>query len=579
MVDLKRLVAVSTGKKVADLCIQRAQVVNVHTCEIIKTDVLIDQGVFAGFRSYGTGEATEIYDAHDKYMLPGFIDGHVHIESSQLSVPVFSQLLLRRGTTTVIADPHEIVNCCGMNGLDYMMKTSADIPLSVYFMIPSCVPCSPFETSGAVIEADEIAQWIDNPRILGLGELMNYPGVLFGDDQVMSKIDVAHHADKFIDGHFPSPLPQDLDAYVAMGIRDDHESTTASEAQEKLRRGMYLLVRQGTICQDEEALLPLITKDNFRHCLFCTDDRHAESLIEEGSIDNNVRLAIKNGLDLFIAISMATINSAECFHLDDRGAIDPGKRADFSLVEDLHDLFMHRVYVEGTLIAEDQKMQESLLPLPIDLSVFCTINYGDLREEKLVLPLRSNRVKTIGLHPHTIITEAGRDTVETKDGHFVYSPAHDVVKIAVVERHHGTGNVGLALLEGYGIKTGAIATTIAHDSHNIICCGTTDSDMYLAIKTLKENHGGLVLVNKGEVLAHVSLPIAGLMSNGGAQELADSIHDINIIAREKLGILPDFDPFMTLSFLALPVVPSYKITDKGLFDVNMMKFVGIENND
>jgi adenine deaminase len=427
--------------------------------------------------------------------------------------------------------------------------------------------------------ADDIAKRIDNERVLGLGEMMNYPGVLAADPMVLDKIAVAHKAGKLIDGHAPSLEGIGLDAYAAMGIRDDHECTTVEEARERLRRGMYVLVRQGTVCQDELRLLPAVTMANFRHCLFCTDDRQVASLLEEGSINNNVRLAVAHGFDPLMAISMATINSAECFRLSDRGAIDPGLRADFSLVDNLKDFKIHRVYVEGRLVAEGEQMLEPATPGEVGDKVLCNINIGSFSKGKLVLPLSQGHVRTIRLKEGGVVTEAGEASVKVVDGHFVHDPTLDVVKVCVLERHHGTGNIGLALLEGYGIKRGAVATTVAHDSHNIICCGCNDDDMYLAIETLKENHGGMVAVEGGKVLGKLSHPIAGLMSNRKASEVAESLKELGNLAWERLGVSKQYDPFMTLCFMALPVIPVYKVTDLGLFDVSKFSLVDIEIKD
>lgn len=569
---------IKTASKVllADTCIKNSKIIDVFSKEIFEADVLISGKYFAGFAEVGKGKAKKIIEAEGKYLIPGFIDSHVHIESSHCSPAVFSNLVVPNGTTTIVADPHEICNCFGLDALDYMLEASKDLPLHAFFVIPSCVPATPFEHSGATLLASDIAKRIKNDRILGLGEMMNYPGVINCDKAVIDKIQLAKDNNKFIDGHSPNIFDSDLDAYAAAGILNDHECATVDEMKDRIRRGLYVMIRQGTVCQDELNLLKGVNNQNYNRCLFCTDDRQAESLIDEGSINNNVRLAVEAGLDPIIAICIASINSAICYNLRDRGAIAPGYRADFSLVSSLTDFKMEKVFTDGKLVAENGSMIKPSIPIELPSSISAKMNVKDFTIDKLNLPLTSSSVRTIDIIPGGVVTKAGVNDVEIENGSFKFDKTKDISKIAVIERHKGTGNVAVALLKGYGIKKGAIATSVAHDSHNIIVCGTNDKDMKVAVDELIKINGGMVLAKDNEIIGSFAHPIAGLMSNESGAIVKKELNLLVEKAYRELEVDRDLDPFMTLCFMSLPVIPEYKITDMGLFDVTKFEFVDVQ---
>lgn len=507
-------------------------------------------------------------------MAPGFINGHVHIESSHLSPAEFARLVVPHGTTTVIADPHEICNVCGIAGLDYMLKASENLPLTAYLQIPSCVPSTPFENSGAVLLAKDIATRMDNPRILGLGELMNYVGTANADSDVLDKIMVAKNAGKVVDGHAPAIQGAYLDAYSASGVCNDHECATGEELRDRIRRGMYVLIRQGSACHDERNLLKGVDKHNADRCLFCTDDRQPKSLVEEGDIDNNIRIALSEGFDAPTAVAIASLNAAQCYGLKDRGAIAPGLRADFVLVDNLEDFNVKDVYCSGRLVASNGSY---LAPdVHVDpVGVSGCMNVKGFSPARLALKLSGNSVRTIDIIPGSVVTEEGRAVVSVKNGVWERDE-QDIVKIAVVERHNGTGNVGLGLIRNYGLRGGAVATSVAHDSHNIIVVGDSDSDMTVAVEKLIELGGGIVVVKDGKVLDFIQQEIAGLMTDKPGIYVEEKISSMQALARKELGINDNVDPFMTLCFMALPVIPAIKITDMGLFDVTKFAFTPIE---
>lgn len=574
--QLKQLIDVAAGRVPADLRITNCRVVDVFNKEVFESDVLVCQGRIAGFGGESFPEAEHTVDAKGRYLVPGFIDSHVHIESSHCSPGEFSRLVVPCGTTTVIADPHEICNVCGIDGLDYMLEASEGLPLQVFMMIPSCVPATPFENAGATMLADSIVTRIDHPRVLGLGELMDYFGVVNADDAILDKLMVTRKAGKSVDGHSPALAGSALDAYSASGVRTDHECDTPEELRDRVRRGMYVLLRQGSACRNVLNLLGGVNESNERRCLFCTDDRQPMSILQEGHIDNNIRLAVGGGLDPLTAIRIATINSAECFGLRDRGAIAPGYRADFSLIDDLEKFHIHEVFVGGELVAEEGKYLFDN-PHVEPKNVSGRMNVAGFSAKKLSLPLKSTPVHTIDIIPGGVVTALGTADVTVSDsGEWVHDPQQDVVKLAVVERHHGTGNVGVALLRNYGITGGAIATSIAHDSHNIIVVGDNDSDMVCAVEELIRLGGGVTMVQKGRVLDSLPLPIAGLMTDQSGVYVDKMLNSMHKVALERLHVSPDVDPFMTLCFMALPVIPAVKLTDVGLFDVTQFKFIPVE---
>ena len=572
---LKKLIDTGMGRQQADLCIKNAKVVDVFNLDIFESNIYISDGYIAGFGDDGFPEAKETYDAKGAYIAPGLIDAHVHIESSHLSPCGFSSIVVPHGTTTIIADPHEICNVCGLDGFDYMLETSKNIALNVLFQVPSCVPATPFENAGAELGPGEIAARIGDPGVLGLGELMNYVGACGADSLILDKIMTARSAGKIIDGHSPRVLGKDLDAYTACGVRSDHECTTPEEAVAKIRRGMYVFLREGTLCRDEQTLLPAVRGDAFRFCAFCTDDRQVMSILSEGHIDNNVRIAIQNGIDPVKAVCMGSVNAATCYGLDDRGAVAPGRRADLILLDDLYSFNVKKTWICGKLAASDGKYLAE--DIHVSAEVVCgRMNVKGFGRDRLALKLSSDWAKAISLIPDSIITGIENVSVARDSNSCWIRNSEDVVKIAVVERHKGTGNVGLGLLSGLGLKGGAIASTIAHDSHNIIVAGDSDEDMGAAVKCLIEMGGGQVVVKKGKVLAKVCHEIAGLMSDRKAEEMADEMRNAIDLARSELSVSCVKDPFMALCFMALPVIPSLKITDMGLFDVEKFCHISVD---
>ncbi|NCD05912.1 MAG: adenine deaminase [Spirochaetia bacterium] len=574
--ELIELIEVASRRKLAHLCIKNAKVVDVFNRKVFEADVLIYKDRIAGFCKCGEGKAKEILDVNFSYMIPGFIDSHVHIESSHCTPEVFSNLLIPNGVTTVIADPHEICNCHGLDGLDYMLEASEDLPLKAYFMVPSCVPATSFEHSGANLSAAEIEKRINYDRVLGLGEMMNYPGVINSDESVIDKIQLAHDNNKIIDGHSPEVFGSDLDAYCAAGIKNDHECATKEDLEERISRGMYVMLREGTVCRDELNLLKGVTNENYKRCIFCTDDRQVESLLTQGSINNNVRLAVSSGIDPIMAICMASINSAECYNLKYVGAIAPRYIANFSITKNLIDFNMDYVFVEGKLVAKDNKILKPAIVKTIPSKVKTNMNVKNFSLNRLELPLKSKKVRTIDIVAGGVVTKKGEAEVQVVDGKFKYSENDDICKIVVVERHKSTGNCSVALLKGFGLKHGAIATSVAHDSHNIIAAGKNDEDIYNAIEELISIGGGMAISLNNQIVDSFSHPVAGLMSDLDAKSVAHRLNTLVSKAYEKLEINKSLDPFMTLCFMSLPVIPEYKITDMGLFDVTQFKFVNIE---
>lgn len=566
------LIDVAMGRADADLVIRNANVIDVYSQSIFNTDVYIKDGMIASFKS--GGKALKEIDAEGMYMAPGLIDAHCHIESSHLSPPEYSNAVVPMGTTTVIVDPHEICNVTGLDGFEYMLRASENIPLSVFLMFPSCVPATPFEHSGATLLAEDAEKYIRDERVLGLGEMMNYPGVVNKDKEVMAKLALKEKWNKHIDGHAPSVSGSGLDGYISSGINTDHECETPEELREKVSKGMYVMLREGTACKNVLPLLPGVDEKNARRILFCTDDRQPGSIRDEGALNYGVTLAIRNGLDPILAITMATLNASECYHLEDRGAISPGKRADFLLLKDIKNgIYPEKVFIKGELVAEGQKISTRAKGYDSG-KVTGRMNVKDFSRQKLSYKVPSDHVRIIGITPGGVVTSKKEGYIKReKDGEWVHDIEKDVLKLAVIERHHGTGNASTALIEGYGMKHGAVATTIAHDSHNIIVIGDNDDDMMLAVKKLIGIGGGITMFKDGKELMTHTLEIAGLMTNDTADEVAKTLEKMQEIAYSELGVSRAIDPFMTLSFMALPVIPSYKLTDVGLFDVDTFSFV------
>ena len=571
--DLKHLIQVATGREKAELVIKNCKVVNVYTGEIIDGDIAITNGKIAGVGEY---EGAEVIQANGAYAIPGLIDSHIHIESAFVTPEEMGALVVPCGTTTLIADPHEIVNVCGVSGFEYMVEAGKGTDLDIKYQVPSCVPATPFEHSGAVIDSLALEQLLSHEEAFGVGELMNFPGVVFTDEEVMGKIVAGKNAHRIIDGHAPGLTGKDLNAYVAAGIKTDHECFTVEEMEEKLRLGMYILLREGSASQNLRGLLKGLTLANHRRLLLCSDDRQPKDILEKGNVDNHLRTCVEEGVDPIVAIRMATLNPAECYGLSDRGAIAPGLRGDVVLVNNLTDFEVGQVIIQGKLVAKDKVYLGKFEKVNAD-QVASSVHVKDLSGDQLNLKASSNHLKVIEIIPGEIVTKKGSAKVNlTPEGDFVFDPGQDLVKIVIVERHQRTGNVAVGLLKGYGIKKGAVAQTIAHDSHNIVAVGVSNEEILAAIQEIIQMNGGAVVVEDGEAIYRLPLPIGGLMSDQDGQWVSEQLEGIQNILHEELGVNPDVEPLMTLSFMALPVIPELKITDMGLFDVTKFAFTAIE---
>lgn len=571
---LIKLIDVAAGRKKADLVLKNAKIVDVFQAKILTGDIAISDGYIAGIG--GSYQGVEECNYTGKYVAPGFIEAHIHIESSYVSPEEFSRVFIPRGTTTILADPHEIVNVDGLKGLDYMVNAAKNAKMDIRYMMPPCVPATNFETSGADLYADDMEDALKTGEVDGLAELMNFPGVINADDKMIDEILMAKKYGARIDGHAPQVVGKDLNAYIAAGPANDHECSTLEEAEERLARGMYLLLREGSVTQDLRKLLPIVNTANSRRCLLSGDDVQAKTAINKGHLDNSIRICIDEGLNPITAIQMATLNPAEYCGLNDRGAIAPGRRADMVVFESLEDFAVEETYILGEKLSQGNKYLGEVNYYPID-SVESSMHVKDFTREKLQLHLNSDKVRAIGVVPGEVLTTEEHVTVKRDgDGNFVYNDQEDVTKIVVVERHHNTGNVNVNLLSGYGIKAGAIAISIGHDSHNIIATGTNDDDIFMAVNELIKQEGGAVVVKDEKVISRMELKIAGLMCNLSAEKMIAQQDALDEAVHEELGVPDNVNPVMTLSFMTLAVIPKLKITDKGLVDVEKNAFVSNE---
>lgn len=570
---ISELIDRSMKNKNPDLVLKNANIVNVFTHEIVNGDVAVYDGRIVGIGEY-TGNTN--IDLNEKYIAPGLIDSHVHVESSMLSPGEFSKVIVPRGTTTIITDPHEIANVCGLDGVEYILNSTEELPLNTYVMLPSCVPATNFENSGAILKADDLEKYINHPRILGLGEMMNYPGVIYKDKDVMDKLNLAHKNNKSVDGHAPRINGEGLNAYVLSGINTDHECTTEEEMLEKLRLGMYVMIREGSATKDLKKLINGVNQYNYQRILLCTDDKHPEDLLKEGHIDHNVRLAIKNGIDPITAIQMATINPANCYGLKDIGAIAPGYRADIIVFDNLENFNIKEVYKDGKLVGKEKM---SLFTTKEDglSKVLKTVHLSKIDKDDIQIYFKKENgeeeVNIISLKPHSLITEKVKAKVKIVDNKFEYDNEKDILKLAVIERHKNTGNIGIGLVENFKLKNGAIATTISHDSHNIIVVGDNDEDIVNAVNKVISMDGGIAISSSNEIVESLPLNIGGLMSDKNIEYVNSKFSKLVDIAYNSLKVSKDIDPFLTLAFLALPVIPNIKLTDKGLFDVENFEFM------
>lgn len=573
-VEMKRKrINIAMKREKADVVIKNVNIVNVFTKEIVKGDIAIYNDQIVGIGKY---DGLKEIDAEGKYACPGLIDGHMHIESTMAVPSEFAKAVLPQGTTTVIADPHEIVNVCGESGLTFMLNQSENLPMNIYFMMPSCVPCTPFEDSGADLKAENMKPFLTNERILGLGEVMDYVSVVNGSEDMLKKIDLFD--DKIIDGHAPGLSGDGLNAYRAAGINTEHENTTIDEVIEKLRLGMYVQIREGSAAHNLENIVKgmLDRKLSFERCIFCTDDKHLEDIRKEGHISNNIKKSIALGVKPIDAICMATINAAECYRLKRLGAIAPGYSADIIILNDLEKFDIDKVMFRGKVICDNGKLAVNITTEINDRNVLKTVRIPEINKENLEIKLSSDKAVVIGLNASELITTKKIEKVNVKGGVFI--PDEKFSKAAVIERHKMTHNIGLGIVSNFNIKNGAIASTVAHDSHNLIVVGDNDEDMLIAIKELKRVNGGYTVVSNGKVKGTLELPIGGLMSDRSAEYIEVTVRKM-IDEAYKLGINKGIDPFITLSFLALPVIPEIRITDKGLFDVKKFEFVNCDCNE
>lgn len=574
---MTKSINISQKRMEADFILKNAYIADVFSLCWRKANIVVSDGKIISLDEMDEFTAKKVEDANGRYVIPGLIDAHIHIESSMLPPSRFSQILLPHGITSVITDPHEIVNVSGAKGMQFMLEDAKNALMDIYFMLPSSVPCTSFENSGAVMKAKDLAPFLQDEHVLGLAEVMDFPAVLGTDSDMMDKLALVRNAKKIIDGHGAGLTKEQLRGYRAAGIQTDHECVTAEEARERIKQGMYVFIREGSAAKNLRDLLPAVTPANARRFAFCTDDKHLDELIEEGSINFAISLAIKDGMNPLQAIQLATLNAAECYRLYDKGAIAEGYTADFVMLEDLQKMTIASVWKNGQKVAKNgQVLHEEKETAHIDDSILHSVHLPNLTVNDFAIPFnKGNVANVIGIMPNQITTQHLEKEVDVVEGVFVPSVEKDLLKMAVVERHHSLGTIGLGIVHGFGLKQGAVATTIAHDSHNAIVVGTNDEDMLCALKALQEMQGGLVVVKDGEVIGSLALPIAGLMTTLDAETATKKIKETHKALQE---IHPDlyFHFFLTLSFLSLPVIPELKLTDTGLFDVKTFQHIPVE---
>lgn len=557
----QRIIAVAAGREKADLVLKNAKYLNVFSNEFLSGDIAVANGLIAGVGKYDG--KTEI-DVSGKLVLPGFIDAHIHLESSMVTPAEFAKAVVAHGTTTVITDPHEITNVMGIDGVEYMIQASQNLPIDVHFMMPSCVPATEIDESGAELDCKDIDLYLDNKKVLGLAEMMNYVGVINGDKNVLSKIvtSQAHH--KKIDGHAPELSGNDLNAYIAAGVYSDHECSTFENALEKLRKGQFIMIREGTAAHNLKALMPLLTQQYYSRCMFATDDKHPSDLLHGGHIDYIVKQALKNGADPIVALKTATHHAARYFLLNNKGAIASGYLADIVVVDNLEDFNVETVFKRGKLVFDGEVKDFSAPTVDEKLAEKCfdTFHLDSVKPSSFKV---DGKLGLIGLVGGELLTRnlGTADKIDVEN---------DILKIACIERHKGTNHIGVGYVKGYSLKSGAVATSVAHDSHNIITVGCNDDDIAVAVNAIKDSKGGIAVVENGKIKALLELPIAGLMSDEPLTTVNEKLENAKSSAYE-LGADKSIDPFMTLSFLSLPVIPSLRITTKGVFDAENWKML------
>jgi len=567
MGDLEEKIKAARGDKRANLLLKNGNLINVLSGEIYPADVAIYGDTVVGFGHY---EAEREVDLSGKFLCPGFIDAHVHIESSMVIPPEYAKAVVPRGTTSIISDPHEIANVMGVEGITLMAEMAEGIPLDIYIMLPSCVPATEMETSGARLDVGDLKGLKDKEWALGLGEVMNFAGVIQCMPEMLRKIEMA--LGKPIDGHGPGLMGKDLAAYITADIRSDHECTNLEEAREKLRNGMAILIREGSMAKNLEDLLSLVTSGNARRCLFASDDRHPDDLIWEGHLDFILHKSIKLGLRPITAIQMATINVAEIYGLRNVGAIAPGFRADLVVLDDLESFVFNSVFKDGRLVARGREMLPGII-VPKGIEMRNTVKVKSISPEAIVVRGEGRLAKIIEIIPGQLVTKAVVEPVTIRDGKAEADSERDILKVAVFERHSASGNIGLGFVRGFGLKGGAMGSSVAHDAHNIVVVGDNDIDMATAAAEIAEMGGGLVIVQGGKILGALALPMAGLMSDKGIEHVGKQLKLMRKIARDIGSKLED--PFMALAFLSLPVIPELRVTDRGLVDVGQFRIVSL----
>ncbi|GAB6108471.1 adenine deaminase [Fusibacter bizertensis] len=567
---MKKRAELAAGKRTCSLVLKNCKIINVFSGKIIESNLAIDNGKIIGIGNY---EGDTVVDLNWKYVAPGLIDAHMHMESTLVTPDQMARIIVPRGTTTVIADPHEIANVSGIAGIQYMIDSIDDAQLNGFFMLPSCVPATPFENSGYRLDKDALSTLQNHPMVLGLGEVMDYPSVIDGKIDILEKLEMADRM--IVDGHGPALSGKQLNAYMINGIRTDHECTTIEEMEERIGLGMYVAIREGTAAKNLDSLIKGVNNHTKFQCMFCTDDKHPEDILSNGHIDYNVRRAIALGTDPITAIQMATINPARCYNLRDIGAIAPGYDADLIVFDNFEKFEILEVYKKGYLVAKNKEALFKTKKIASE-HVQGTVKISPIRPDQLKLPLESDVAHVIRISPGSIVTEhVIRRIYLDAEGYFESNRHLDISKIAVIERHGKTKNIGIGLVENFHIKNGAIATTISHDSHNIIVIGDNDNDMAIAVNEIVRLQGGITIASGGEIKGLLPLPIAGLMSTESMESVSENLSKLRDIAIETLSIPSTVEPFMTLSFLALPVIPELKITDNGYFDVSNFSFISV----
>ncbi|WP_353855917.1 adenine deaminase [Bacillus sp. Bos-x628] len=567
-------IEVAAKRKKAALVIKHAKVMDVFNQEWIDADVAVENGKIVGIGMY---EGIQEIDATGQMLVPGFIDGHVHIESSMVTPAEFSKAVVPHGVTSVVTDPHEIANVSGITGIRFMLEEARKAVLNIYFMLPSCVPAVGFEQSGATLKAKDLKPLYQEDEILGLAEVMDYVAVEQAEEDMLQKLLDAQSHDKIIDGHLAGLTDRLINVYRTANVQTDHEVTTVQEALERVKRGMYVMLREGSVAKNVKRVLPAVNEKNARRFFFCTDDKHLDDLIAQGSIDEQVRMSIQEGLDPFLAYQMGSLNAAECFGLNSKGAIAPGYDADFILISDLHQVQITNVFIAGQLVSQDGDYLPSVEKITPNPALLQSVHVVKVNEQDIALPITANKeMNVIRIIPNQLETKLEQILPLGMDGQFTSDIERDLLKIVLVERHQGLSEIGVGIVSGFGLEKGAIATTVAHDSHHLIAVGTNDDDIIKAIETLKEAGGGLTVVRDGQSLHTLPLPISGLLSDQSAQSVKESLHALHEALKET-GFALDFNPFLTLSFLALPVIPDVKMTTKGLFDVRSFQHLPIQS--